>query len=103
MPLVRAATRQHHPPRRAKTLLQIFLGATEGLAVLTVAGLPLAWRSFAIPSFSEGMAILSATRTLLSQNRYHEMETPLDYAIVHGRAELHERFRRSCPRRSAPA
>jgi hypothetical protein len=90
--LVRAAAKQHHPPRRSKTLLRIFLGATEGLAVLTIDGLPLAWRSFAIPPSSEGMAILSATRTLLSQNRYYEMSTPLDYAIVHGRPELHERL-----------
>jgi hypothetical protein len=64
------------------------------LAVLTVAGLPLAWRSFTIPSFSEGMAILSAARTLLSQSRHYEMETPLDYAIVHGRSDLHERLQK---------
>jgi hypothetical protein len=92
--LVRAAARKHRTPRRAKTLLRIFLGAEEGLAVLTVAGLPLAWRSFAMPSFSEGMTILSAARTLLSQSRYYEMSTPLDYAIVHGRADLHDRLQK---------
>jgi hypothetical protein len=92
--LVRAASREHRPPRRAKTLVWIFLGAAEGLAVLTVAGLPLAWRSFALPALSEGMAILSATRTLLSQSRYYGMETPLEYAIVHGRPELHERLQK---------
>jgi hypothetical protein len=92
--LVRAAARRHHPPRRAKTLLRIFLGADDGLAVLTVAGLPLAWRSFAMPSFSEGMAILSAARTLLSQSQYYEMSTPLDYAIVHGRPDLHDRLQK---------
>jgi hypothetical protein len=90
--LVRAAAKQHHPPRRAKTLLRIFLGASDGLAVLSVDGLPLSWRSFAVPPSSEGMAILSAARTLLSQNRHYEMATPLDYVIVHGRAELHERL-----------
>ena len=47
-----------------------------------------------MPSFSEGMAILSAARTLMSQSRYYEMETPLDYAIVHGRADLHERLQK---------
>ena len=62
--------------------------------MLTVAGLPLAWRSFAMPSFSEGMAILSAARTLLSQSRYYEMATPLDYAIVHGRPDLHDRLQK---------
>jgi hypothetical protein len=92
--LVRAAAKLHRPPRRAKTLLRIFLGATEGVAVLTVDSLPLAWRGFAIPQFSEGMSILSAARTLLSQSRYYEMETPLDYAIVHGRADLHERLQK---------
>jgi hypothetical protein len=92
--LVRAAARQHRPPRRAKTLLRIFLGAEEGLAVLLVGGLPTAWRSFAMPSFSEGMTILSAARTLLSQSRYYEMSTPLDYAIVHGRPDLHDRLQK---------
>ena len=70
------------------------LGSTEGVAVLTIDELPLAWRCFALPSFSEGMSILSAARTLLSQSRFFEMETPLDYAIVHGRADLHERLQR---------
>jgi hypothetical protein len=92
--LVRAAARKYRPPRRTKTLLRIFLGAEEGLAVLTVGGLPMAWRSFAMPSFSEGMTILSAARTLLSQSRYYEMSTPLDYAIVHGRPDLHDRLQK---------
>jgi hypothetical protein len=92
--LVRAAVKQHRPPRRAKTILRIFLGADEGVAILTINDLPLAWRCFAIPSFSEGMAILSAARTLMSQSRYYEMETPLEYAIVHGRADLHERLQK---------
>lgn len=92
--LVRAAARQHRPPRKSKTLLRIFLGADEGLAVLTVGGLPLAWRAFAMPSFSEGMSILSAARTLLSQSKYHEMSTPLDYAIIHGRPDLHDRLQK---------
>jgi hypothetical protein len=92
--LVRAAAKQYRPPRRAKTLLRIFLGASEGVAVLTVDGLPMAWRCFALPSFSEGMSVLSAARTLMSQSRYYEMETPLEYAIVHGRADLHDRLQK---------
>ncbi len=92
--LVRAAAKQYRPPRRVKTLLRIFLGTAEGVAVLTLDGLPLAWRCFALPSFSEGMSILSATRTLISQSRYYEMETPLEYAIVHGRPDLHERLQK---------
>jgi hypothetical protein len=92
--LVRAAIRQHRDPRKATTVLRIFLGADDGMAILTVAGLPLAWRSFAMPSFSEGMAILSAARTLLSQSQHYEMSTPLDYAIVHGRPDLHDRLQK---------
>jgi Tfp pilus assembly protein PilN len=92
--LVRAAAKQYRPPRRAKTVLRIFLGAAEGVAILTLDDLPLAWRSFAIPSFSEGMAILSAARTLMSQSRYYEIEMPLEYAMVHGRADLHERLQK---------
>ncbi len=92
--LVRAAAKQHRPPRRATTVLRIFLGAAEGMAVLTINDLPLAWRCFAMPSLSEGMAILSAARTLMSQSRYYEMETPLEYAIVHGRGDLHERLQK---------
>ena len=92
--LVRAAAKQHRPPRHASTILRILLGATEGMAVLTINDLPLAWRCFAMPSFSEGMSILSAARTLLSQSRYYEMETPLEYAIVHGRTDLHERLQK---------
>jgi hypothetical protein len=30
----------------------------------------------------------------MSQSRYYEMETPLEYAIVHGRADLHERLQK---------
>ena len=92
--LVRAAARQHRPPRRAGTLLRIFLGAQEGLAVLTVGGLPLAWRTFATPPLSEGMAILSAARTLLSQSQYHGIAAPLDYVVIHGRPDLHERLQK---------
>ena len=71
-----------------------FLGRTEAVAVLTVDGLPMAWRCFALPSFSEGMSILSAARTLMSQSRHYEMETPLEYAIIHGRTDLHDRLQK---------
>ena len=30
----------------------------------------------------------------MSQSRYYEMETPLEYAIVHGRTDLHERLQK---------
>lgn len=92
--LVRAATQAHRPPRRAKTILRIFLGADEGMAVLTAGGMPLAWRSFALSAYSEGMAILSAARTLLSQSQHHGIELSLDFAIVYGRADLHQQLQK---------
>jgi hypothetical protein len=90
--LARAAAQQHRPPRRARTLLRIFLGTDEGQAVLTVSDVPMAWRSFTLPAGSEGMAVLCAARTLLGQCQHHGLDLALDYAIVHGRADLHERL-----------
>jgi len=92
--LVRAAGYYHRTPRRAKTLLWFFLGKEEGVAVLTVAGQPLAWRSFALPSFSEGMAILSSVRTLLSHTQYLGIDVSPEYVIMHGRGDLHERLQK---------
>jgi hypothetical protein len=92
--LVRAASQSHRPPRRSKTILWTFLGAEEGISVLTIAGRPLAWRAFAMQKFSEKMAILSAVRTLLSQSHYHGIEAPLDHAIVTGRPDLHEQLQK---------
>ena len=90
--LVRLAAYQYRSPRRSKTLLRVFLGATQGLAVMVAGGLPLAWRTFTLPAGMEGFAILSAARTLRTQHRHYGIESSLDYAIIHGRADLHERL-----------
>jgi hypothetical protein len=92
--LVRAASHSHRTPRRAKTILWFFLGKEEGTAVLTVSGQPLAWRAFALPSLSEGMAILSSVRTLLSHIQYLGIEVSPEYVIMHGRPDLHERLQK---------
>ena len=90
--LVRLAEQQHRSPRRSKTVLRVFLGAAQGLAVVVSGGLPLAWKTFALPAGAEGFAILSAARGLATQQTHYGIETALDYAMIHGRADLHERL-----------
>ena len=92
--LVRLAAHQYRAPRRSKTLLRVFLGATHGLAVMVAGDLPLAWRTFTLPAGMEGFAILSAAQTLRTQERHYGIESSLDYAMVHGRADLHERLQK---------
>jgi len=88
--LVRLAERQHQSPHRSKTVLRVFLGAAQGLAVVVSGGLPLAWKPFALPAFEEGFAILSAARGFAIQQTHYGIETALDYVVIHGRADLHE-------------
>jgi len=90
--LVRLAERLHGSPRRSKTVLRIFLGASQGLAVVVSGGLPIAWRTFVLPEFSESFAILSAMRGLETQRTHYGIESRLEYAIIHGRPDLHERL-----------
>jgi hypothetical protein len=91
--LVRLAACRRGFPRRAETLLCVFLGVKEGLAVLVAGGLSLAWRSFPLPPGSEGPAILSAARTLRIQQQHYGIEFSPEYAVVHGRPDLHERLK----------
>ena len=88
--LVRLAERQYRAPRRAKAVLRVFLGVGQGLAVVVTGGLPQAWKTFAMTAGMEGFAILSAARGLATQQTHYGIETALDYAIIHGRADLHE-------------
>ncbi len=90
--LLRLASQQHRSPRRSKMLMRVFLGATHGLAVLTAGDLPIGWRPFILAPGMECLAILSAGRTLRTQHRHYGIETPLDYVMIHGRADLHERM-----------
>jgi hypothetical protein len=92
--LVRLAEQQQRVPRRSKTVLRVFLGATHGLAVIVYGGLPLAWKPFILPAFEEGFAILSAARGLAIQQTHYGIETPLDYVMIHGRADLHARLQK---------
>jgi hypothetical protein len=90
--LVRLAAQQHHFPRRSKTVLCVFLNATQGLAAVVAGGMPLAWRTFILPARAEGPAILSAARTLRTQHSYYGIESSLDFAILYGREDLRERL-----------
>jgi hypothetical protein len=92
--LVRVAAQQGRFPRRAKTVLCVFLNATHGLAVMTVGGVPLAWRQFILPAGSEDLAILSAARTLETQQKHNGIESAPSYALICGREDVHERLRR---------
>lgn len=91
---VRLASQRHRQPRRSKAMLRIFLGTDNGLAVLILGNQTIAWRPFAMPEFSESMSILSAARTLVSQNQHYGLDSSLDYVMIHGRPDLHERLQK---------
>jgi hypothetical protein len=92
--LVRLAEHQYKSPRRSKTVVRVFLGAAQGLAVVVSGGLPLIWKPFTLPAFEEGFAILSTARGLAIQQTHYGIETPLDYVMIHGRADLHARLQK---------
>lgn len=89
---VRASIQQHGAMRRSKMVLQVFLGENQGLAVVVANGIPITWRTFPITAGMEGFGILSASRTLLTQNRHYGIESALDYAVINGRQDIHERL-----------
>ncbi len=90
--LARAAAQQHRTPRRAKTVLRVFLGAETGLAVLMNADMPLFWRTFRLFEGAEGLSIASIVRTLRMQTTVHGIELSVQYVLIHGRPELHDRL-----------
>jgi hypothetical protein len=92
--MVRIAAQLHHFPRRNKNLLCVFLNAGHGLAVLVTGGVPLAWRQFVLTPGSESLVILSAARTLQTQYKHYGIESAADYAMIFGRADLHEQLKR---------
>jgi hypothetical protein len=90
--LIRLVDQQYRAPRRSKTVLRIFLGANHGLAVLVSGGQPLTWKTFMLSPGMEGFAVLSIARGLVTQQKHYGVEADLDYVIIHGRPELHERL-----------
>jgi hypothetical protein len=91
--LVRLAQQQNSLPRRAKTIVHVFLGAGQGLAAVVSGGAPFAWRTFPLAAGSEGVSILSAVRSLETQQRHYGVEITPEYIVIHGRDDLHERLR----------
>lgn len=87
--LVRTAVSQKKYPRRAKISLCVFLGEEQGLAAIVSSGRPLAWKKFPLVAGSEGMAVVSAARTLQTQGKNYGVDS-LEYAVIHGRPDLHE-------------
>ncbi len=69
-------------------MLRIFLGQTEGLAMLIGGGLPLVWRSFDLSRGDEAAAILSVSRSLAALSHYCGLDSPLDEIVLHGRTDL---------------
>jgi hypothetical protein len=73
---------------RPRSVLRVFLGQTEGLAMLVGGGLPLVWRSFDLPRGDEATAILSVSRSLAALSHYCGLDGPLDSIVIHGRNDL---------------
>lgn len=86
--LLRAAVARHRAPRRARTVLRVFLGDDEAMCVLTAGGLPLMWRGFALGRGSEAGEILSEFRATDNLCRYFGIESSIDAVMVHGRPDL---------------
>lgn len=73
---------------RARSSLRVFLGETQGLAILVGGGLPLVWRSFGLPRGDEAAAILSASRSLAAMGQYCGLDGAVEFNVIHGGTEL---------------
>jgi hypothetical protein len=90
--LLRVAALQLAAPRRARTVVRVFLGAREALAVAVCAGLPLVWRAFALLPGREPPSLASSIRSLHALLPHCGVEGGIDALLIHGRADLHERL-----------
>jgi hypothetical protein len=70
--------------------LRLFLGASEGLALLTASGWPLVPRSFEFSTEDMAGAIVSNVRTLDALGKLSGTDANIDTVIIHGRHELLE-------------
>ncbi|MFI5461652.1 MAG: hypothetical protein ACHRXM_40220 [Isosphaerales bacterium] len=88
--LLRVAALRHRAPRKAKTVVRVFLGRSEALAMQVAGDLPLIWRSCDLPATAEG-ALAAITSTVLSLQilgQYCGIETAADLVMIHGRPDL---------------
>ena len=89
--LSRRAACRHRPPRKARALVRVFLGAVEGLAVLSTAdGRPLCWRPIDLSAGpgTEGEAIVGAVGAVRALAVPCGLDAEVNAVMVHGRADL---------------
>src|SRR5207244_3492000 len=90
--LMRLAASQHSAPRRARTVIRVFLGSNKGLAVGSTGALPLIWRSFSMPELDEGPMLQSQVRALEALLVHCGVENAPGAILVHGRPDIRERL-----------
>jgi hypothetical protein len=86
--LLRVATHRHRGPRRSRAVLRVFLGESQGLAVLTAAKLPLMWRPFGLPAGGEEAAIRALVASLQVLGKFCGLDAGFDAVLIHGRPDL---------------
>lgn len=90
--LLRVAAAQFKPPRKAKTVVRLFLSGEQAIAILAVSNLPYVWRYFNLRIGEESNAILAAVRTLQTLSKPCGLEGPIDAVMIHGRNELRQQL-----------
>jgi hypothetical protein len=88
--LIRLAAARHKPPRKARTIVRVFLGPTGGVSVLQSGDLPIAWRAFELPPGNEASAVVGAVKALTIVARFRAEIGACDCVLLHGRPELAE-------------
>jgi hypothetical protein len=88
--LLRAAEQQYRAPRKAKTVLRLFLGHAEGLAVLSAGGWPIVPRTFKLDTSDPSTVVVSTVRTLEAVGRLCGADSAIDVVMIHGGGELRE-------------
>jgi hypothetical protein len=88
--LLRLAAARHKAPRRARTVVRVFLGDAGGVAVLVANDFPLAWRVFELSAGSETTAVCSAARAIQIVARFRGEIGACDAVLIHGRPDLSE-------------
>ena len=86
--LLRLANHLYRAPRRVRTVIRVFLGQTEGLAVAVAANQPIIWRSFPLPTEEAGTALRSVVRNLETLLVPCGVESTPGAVLIHGRSEL---------------
>ncbi len=86
--LVRLAASRWKGPRKARTVVRIFLGAAQGVAVLIAGDLPLSWRVFDLPVGGEASAVCSTSKSIQLVAKFRGDLGVADAILIHGRPDL---------------